>query len=148
MIMYIFVPRQLLEDDRVLFAGYHIRHPLEKDIFVKVQTKRETYARALFTAVAHAMFLLFIARNASVAAGGLAHACLCSSTQYTLPSPCSASCCFGEHACVNVCLRLRTPSTALLEAIDALKASFKTIETSFREAVVRVQAQDADYDVY
>jgi hypothetical protein len=34
--------RQLVKDDRVKFAGYQIRHPLEKDVYLMVQTDDST----------------------------------------------------------------------------------------------------------
>ena len=38
--------RQLVKDERVRFAGYQIRHPLEKDVYIKVQTSDATYVQA------------------------------------------------------------------------------------------------------
>ena len=35
--------RQLIKDDRVRFAGYQVRHPLEKDVYFKVQTSEHSY---------------------------------------------------------------------------------------------------------
>jgi DNA-directed RNA polymerase II subunit RPB11 len=34
--------RQLLQDEKVLFAGYKMPHPLENHILVKIQTTDET----------------------------------------------------------------------------------------------------------
>lgn len=39
---FVLTPRQLLTDDRVLFAGYKLPHPLETHIVVKVQTVMQT----------------------------------------------------------------------------------------------------------
>ncbi len=38
--------RKLVNDEHVRFAGYQVRHPLEKDVYFKVQTDEHSYVLA------------------------------------------------------------------------------------------------------
>ena len=46
-----------MKDERVRFAGYQIRHPLEKDVYLKVQTSDATYEAARRVCVLRLPFL-------------------------------------------------------------------------------------------